>query len=351
MGMDQVTLTIDGVSVRTSKGKTILEAALENGIYIPHLCFHPDLSTVGVCRLCMVEVKGRGLTIACKAPAEEGASVITESPEIGAIRRVAVELLIVNHDADCLACGRDGDCKLQEVARYVNVSRERVDRLRRADRTWPMDTSNPFFDRDPNKCIVCGICIRTCDEINGASAIDFAFRGFDTAISTFGNKPIVDSKCESCGECVVRCPVGALVKKSSTKPAREVRTVCNYCGCGCSLDLGVRGNTIVNVKGAPDGPSNHGRLCVKGRYGWDFVGHADRLTRPLVRRDGELIESTWEEALDLVASRLNEIKQQSGSEAIALLASAKCTNEENYVFQKFARGVLGTRHLDHCARL
>ena len=199
--------------------------------------------------------------------------------------------------------------------------------------------------------MLCGICVRTCEEINGSCAIDFAFRGYDTVIGTFGNKPITESKCESCGECVVRCPVGALVPKKARKPAREVTSVCTYCGVGCSLRLGVRGNAIVNVDGDRDGPANHGWLCVKGRYGWDFVNHQDRLTKPLIRKDDAFVEATWDEALDFVAGRLSEIKRTAGDDALAVLASAKCTNEENYVIQKFARAVLGTRHIDHCARL
>lgn len=349
--MDKVTLTIDGLTVTVDRGKTVLEAALENGIYVPHLCYYPDLSPVGVCRLCMVEIEGRRASVACMTPVEPGMVVATDSPEISLIRKVAAELLIVNHDADCLTCPKDADCRLQEVARYVGVTEERLSRLRPGDMTGPKDTSNPFFLRDPNRCVYCGICVRTCEEINGVAAIDFAFRGYDTAISTFGNKPILESTCESCGECVVRCPTGALIPVKSQKPGREVKSICNYCGVGCSLYLGVRGNEIVNVDGDPNGPSNHGRLCVKGRYGWEFVNHPDRLTRPLIRKDGELIESEWDEALDLVASRFSEIKATHGGNAMAVLASAKCSNEENYVFQKFTRAVLGTNSVDHCARL
>jgi formate dehydrogenase (NADP+) alpha subunit len=349
--MEKVTLTIDGVTVSVERGTTVLEAALANGIYIPHLCYHPDLTTVGACRLCMVEIKGRALTIACKVPVEPEMVVRTESPEINMIRRVAAELLIVNHHADCLSCPADSECKLQEVARYIGIDEERLNRLRQPTRTMPLDTSNPFFLRDPNRCVFCGICVRTCEEINGVAAIDFAFRGYDMAISTMSNKPILESTCESCGECVVRCPTAALTARNSQKPAREVKTICNYCGVGCSLYLGVRGNAIVNVDGDPKGQANHGRLCVKGRFGWDFVNHPERLTKPLIRKDGTLVEAEWDEALDLVARRFSEAKQQHGGNATAVLASAKCTDEENYVIQKFARAVLGTNNVDHCARL
>ncbi|MFQ5792865.1 MAG: 2Fe-2S iron-sulfur cluster-binding protein, partial [Acidobacteriota bacterium] len=205
--MDQAMLTIDGLEVSADRGMTVLEAALAGGIYIPHLCYHPDLEPVGVCRLCMVEIEGRGLTLGCRAPVEPGLVVRTESPEIDMVRRVAAELLIVNHHADCLACTKNDRCELQRIASYVGIDAERLERLRRPEREIPVDTSNPFFDLDPNKCVLCGICVRTCEEIQGVGAIDFGFRGYDTTVSTFAGKPLVESRCESCGECVVRCPV------------------------------------------------------------------------------------------------------------------------------------------------
>ena len=345
--MKTLRLTIDGVTVTAREGMSVLEAALEAGIYIPHLCHHPDLKPVGVCRLCLVEIAGRGMTISCKTPVEEGMVVKTESPDIELARRVAVELLIVNHHADCLSCAKDGACKLQEIARYVGIEEERLQRLRRTTRSLPVDSSNPFFLRDPNRCVLCGICVRTCEEIVGASAIDYAFRGYAAVISTLGNRPIVQSRCESCGECVARCPVGALVPRQERNPAREVRTVCAYCGVGCGLYLGVRGNQVVRVRGAAESPVNRGRLCVKGRYGHGYIGHPERLTTPLIKRDGRFVEASWDEALDLVAARLAGYR----GDQFAALTSARCTNEENYLLQKFTRAVMGTHNIDHCARL
>ncbi len=345
--MKTLSLTIDGVAVTAREGMSVLECALEAGIYIPHLCHHPDLKPVGVCRLCLVEIAGRGMTISCKTPVEEGMVVRTESPDIELARRVAVELLIVNHHADCLSCAKDGACKLQEIARHVGIEEERLQRLRRTTSTLPVDSSNPFFLRDPNRCVLCGICVRTCEEIVGASAIDYAFRGYATVISTLGNRPIVQSRCESCGECVARCPVGALVPRQERNPAREVRSICAYCGVGCGLYLGVRGNQVVRVRGAAESPVNRGRLCVKGRYGHAYIGHPERLTTPLIRRDGRFVEATWEEALDLVATRLAGYR----GDQFAALTSARCTNEENYLLQKFTRAVMGTHNIDHCARL
>jgi len=344
---DEVNLTIDGTTVRAAAGSTVLEAALAAGIYIPHLCHHPDLKPVGVCRLCMVEIAGRGMTLSCMAPAEPGMVVRTETPEVDKVRRVAAELLIVNHQADCLACAKNNRCDLQRIAAYVGIDADRLARLRRPEKTLPVDHSNPFFDYDPNQCVLCGICVRTCDEIVGVNALDFAFRGSATMVGTFGNQPFVESRCVSCGECVVRCPVASLVPKEWQQPSREVKTVCAYCGVGCSIYLGVRGNRIVGVRGDRQSPVNHGRLCVKGRFGQEYVGHPDRLTTPLVRKNGELVRATWDEALDLIAARLGQYR----GEAFAAMASAKCTNEENYLLQKFTRQVMGTNNVDHCARL
>ena len=345
--MDNTTLVVDGLQITAEGGATVLEAALAAGIYIPHLCHHPDLEPVGVCRLCMVEIEGRPMTLACRAPVEQGMVVCTQSEEIDKVRRVATELLIVNHPTGCLTCGKNDHCELQRIASFVGIDEERLGRLRRTTKEVPVDTSNPFFDHDPNKCVLCGICVRTCQELQGVGAIDFAFRGYDTAISAFGDQLIAESRCESCGECVVRCPVGALSHKTFQQPAREVTTVCPYCGTGCGIHLGVRGNRIVSARGDTDNPVSKGSLCVKGRFGYGFVNHPKRLRAPLVKKNGKLVETTWDEALDLVAGKFSRHK----GDEFAALASAKCTNEENYLIQKFTRAVMATHSIDHCARL
>jgi len=345
--VDKIRLTIDGLEIAAEPAVTVMEAALQNDIYIPHLCYHPDLEPVGVCRLCMVEIEGRGLTLSCRTPVQEGLVVWTESPQVTEVRRVAAELLIVNHHADCLACAKNDQCELQRIAAYVGIDQQRLARLRHPEKTVPLDTSNPFFDRDPNKCVLCGICVRTCKQLQGISAIDFAFRGYDTTISTFGDKPLAESCCESCGECVVRCPVGALTAKTFRQPSREVRTICPYCGVGCGIYLGVRADKIVSARGDDQSPVNKGSLCVKGRFGHDFVNHPQRLSSPLVKRDDQLVETSWEDVLGLVAERF----AGHDPDRFATLSSAKCTNEENYLIQKFTRAVIGTNNIDHCARL
>jgi formate dehydrogenase major subunit len=360
----KIKFSLNGFDIKTDEGKTILDAALDNDFYIPHLCHHPDLVPAGVCRLCGVEIEGHGLVISCLTPATDGMIVNTDTPQVTTQRTVALELLIANHHGDCLSCSKNETCELLNIAAFVGIDEERLNNLRRPEVLMPVDSSNPFFTFDPNKCVLCGICVRTCDEIQGRQAIDFIHRGYETKIGTAGDLPFIESICESCGECVIRCPVGSLSFKDYKKPAYEVSTVCSYCGVGCGINLGIQGNNIVNVNGNRAAPANNGALCVKGRFGSTFVNHPDRLTKPKVRKyllnggkrkkksdRGEWVEVDWDTALNLVAEKFVEIKTASGSDAIGLLASAKCTNEENYLMNKFARQVIGTHSIDHCARL
>lgn len=344
--MDTVKLTVDGVEVSVPKNATVLDAAHAAGIWVPTLCNDPDLEPYGGCRLCVVEIeKRRGLPTACNTAVAEGMVVHTETEAVRKVRRTVVELLMAEHKADCLLCDKDGRCALQRAAAFVGV---RTHRYPQADRKLPIDDSNPFFTLDPNKCIFCAKCVRTCDEIVGVGAIDFMWRGYDSRVTAFASQPIVESTCVSCGECVVRCPVNALMPKAYAWPAREVKTVCPYCGVGCGIYLGVRADKAVGVRGDRESPVNRGRLCVKGRFGIvDFLNHPDRLTAPLIKKDGQFVQATWDEALDLVASRLSQYK---GDQSAAVV-SAKVPNEDNYAMQKLARVGMGTNNVDHCARL
>lgn len=219
-------------------------------------------------------------------------------------------------------------------------------RYRRTHRETEMDTSNPFFYRDHDKCILCNRCVRVCEEVQGVAAIDLGYRGKYAKIVTALDGPLAGSNCESCGQCMAKCPVGAIVVKNYRgEPEREVKTVCPYCGVGCSLYLKIKGDKIIGVRGDREGPANRGSLCVKGQFGYEYVNHADRLTTPLIKKDGQFVEASWAEAIELVATKLITNKGSFGA-----LASAKCTNEENYLFQKFVRGVMGTNNVDHCAR-
>jgi len=343
---EQVKISINGLEISTRQGKTILEAALENGIYIPNLCYNQDLKPVGVCRLCLVDVGGR-LVTSCTTPVASGMQIKTDTQEIENMRRVIVELMLVNHDAECLQCVKNTQCELQKVINYVGIDKERIKRLVKPIRKLPIEDSNPFFAIDHNKCIQCGICIRTCDELQGLNILDFAHRGIDMIVSTFNEKPLVETNCKSCAECAIRCPAGAMPLKTFQRPAREVKTTCTYCGCGCGLYLGIRGNKIVSARGDRYNPSNRGSLCVKGRFGFEFVNSPKRLTKPLIKRNGKFVEASWDEAIDLITKQFQKYK----GDQFAMLSSAKATNEDNYVIQKFTRAVMATNNIDHCARL
>jgi formate dehydrogenase alpha subunit len=372
--MGEIWLTINGQGVKAQQGMTVLEAALAAGIYIPTLCYDPDLEPYGGCRLCVVEIEGvRGLPTACTMPARDGMIVHTETEAVNKVRRIALELLMANHPSDCLVCNRrtetercrpydiclrsvaitdrcvtcpaNEQCELQKVVDYLGITELH---LPRAIRSFTTDTSNPFFDLDRNRCILCARCVRACNEIAGVGAIDMAYRGYSMKVATFGDKPLMESICRSCGECVAHCPVGALVPKETHQPTREVKTTCPYCGVGCQMYLGIKDEQVMLVRGDKDNDVNRGRLCVKGRFGIaEFIHHPERLTTPLVRRNGALTEATWDEALGLIADKLGSYP----ADKLAVISSAKCTNEENYVVQKFARAVLGTNSVDHCARL
>jgi len=348
-----VTISIDGRRVETAEGATVLEAALGAGIYIPRLCWQEGLEPWGGCRLCVVKIEGmRGMPPACTTRVREGMAVESDTPEVNAVRRIVCEMLIADHPSDCLSCTSNQRCELQEVASYLGVDGKR---LRSSAREFDPDESNPFFTRERSKCVLCGRCVRVCHEVRGVGAIDFAFRGHDARVDVCGSGLIMNSECESCGACVAACPTGSLRPKSEAlPPAREVLTTCPYCGVGCGMFLGLREGRIVSVRGEGSNPASHGDLCVKGRFGLDFVSSPERLTAPLIRRGGKggkLEPATWDEALSLVATKLAEVKAAHGPDAVAGLSSAKCSNEENYLFQKFMRAVMGTNNVDHCARL
>lgn len=368
--MGKITLKFNDKEVQGETGMTVLEIARSNDIYIPTLCADPNLVPYGGCRLCLVEIeKMRGLQTACTTPARDGMIVHLDTPRAQKVRQEVLELIVSEHTSDCLLCPRDphcprfnaclrddvvtprcvicarnGDCDLQRVIDYIGLKEMRY---RRKRREYEFDSSNAFFHRDPEKCILCARCVRVCDEVQGVGAIALLNRGRRAKVGTMLDLPMASSVCESCGQCVATCPVGALVERNYRGPSElEVKTICPYCGVGCSLLLQVKGGKVIGARGDPEGVVNRGSTCVKGRFGMDFVNHPERLTTPLVKKDGEFVKATWEEALDLVADRLGEVK----GDEFAGLASAKCTNEENYLFGKFVRGVMGTNNIDHCAR-
>ena len=347
-------LTIDGRTVSADPGTTILRAARAVGIDIPSLCQDDRLEPIGACRLCLVEVEGRpGLVAACATEVGEGMVVATETQELAGERRSLLDLLLSDHRGDCLVCDQAGRCRLQELAYRYQVG---ATTYAGAVRRYEARDDTPFIAYDPTKCILCGRCVAVCEQVQQCHVLDVAERGFDAVVTTSFGRSMVETECEMCGNCVSACPTGALQDKLSRLQGRTwdttpVDSVCTYCGCGCTVQLQVKDGRVVQVTSRVGEGPGQGNLCVKGRYGFAFIGHPDRLTTPLIRRDGELVPATWDEALDLVARRLGEVRAARGADAIVGFSSARCTNEENYLFQKFMRAVVGTHNVDHCARL
>jgi len=343
-------LSINGKKITVRNGTTVLEAARLNDVFIPTLCDDHRLEPHGGCRLCLVQIKGMPRPVtSCTTPVTDGMEVETSNDLIERQRRTIVELLLSDHPNDCMVCERAGDCTLQELAYFYEI---RANRFAGERRKYTRKDANPFIERDMEKCILCGKCVRVCEEIQGVGAIDISSRGFVAKVSTPFEK---DLDCEFCGQCVSVCPTGALMGKQSLgkgrqKDVKEVDTVCPYCGCGCNLTLHVNRNEVLRVTSRKD-TINEGWLCVKGRFGFSFINSPDRLKMPLIKKDGKFVETSWDEALGYIATKLGDIKSKHGSDAIGGLSSARCTNEENYLFQKFMRAAIGTNNVDHCARL
>jgi formate dehydrogenase alpha subunit len=361
-------ITINGQTIEAREGQTILEAARENRIPIPTLCYHKDLSPTGSCRICVVEVKGaRFLQAACVTKVAEGMEINTQSEKVIASRRLSLELMLSNHPQDCLTCDVSGECELQDLAYEYQV---RAPAWGAKGTRYPVDSDpNPFIRVDMNRCILCRRCVQACAEIQVRDVWGVAKRGFEEIIVAGAGTTMLEAGCESCGQCEAYCPTGALSNKMNYGQARvhqvqKVPTTCTYCGVGCQFYLLVKGNRVIGVSSKPDAPVNGMALCVKGRYGFDFIHHPDRLTRPRVRRyllegkkksrqgrNWEWVETDWDTALDLAARRLLEVRAETGPDSIGVLTSAKCLNEENYLMNKLARQVIGTNNVDHCARL
>jgi len=346
-----INLTIDDKQIEVAEDTTVLEAAQQLKIDIPTLCHDSRLKPFGACRLCIVEIEGLPKPVtSCTTPATEGMVVKTQSDRLYRLRKTTVELLLSDHPNECMTCISAGDCKLQELVYSFDIRNNRFGGEMRAHNSLD---KNPFIYRVQNKCVMCGLCVRVCEEVQGVGAIGFAERGFEAKITPpFGH----DLNCEFCGQCVSVCPTGALSGKIWAGYPRkggdvETETTCAYCGCGCNLTLHSQGDKVFKVT---SDKTNHNRgwLCVKGRFGFEFINSEDRLTTPLIRREkgGDFETASWGEALDLIASRMLEIKKEHGPDALGGLTSARCTNEENYLFQKLFRAGIGTNNVDHCAR-
>lgn len=351
-----VNIIIDGKNIKASEGAILLQVAHDNGINIPSLCYHRKLSPTGVCRMCVTKIKGtNGLVMSCTVEVKEGMDVIAFDDELEETRKHTLDYLLAEHNDHNDGTYKDEfrDLVVQygldkpENRKYPNISKAL---------NYKIDDSSPVLTYDASKCIKCFRCIKACDEVQGKNVLSFSERGITSYIIA-GFDKWDESECDGCGECVQLCPTGALVEKPHREEIKmdqiekKVKTTCPYCGVGCQIELSIQDGKIVRSEGVESVLPNDGRLCVKGRFGYDYVHSPERLTTPLIKKNGKFVEANWDEALDLIAYKFSEIKEKYGSDALAGYASAKCTNEDNYLFQKFIRVVFGTNNLDYCTRL
>lgn len=325
---------------------------------VPTLCDAPNLEPYGACRVCSVDVAlspdGPAKAMAsCHTPMMPDYHIFPDSPRIQKLRKNIIELVLTDHPLDCLTCEVNNNCELQTVAAQVGIRKVRYpEGKNHLDRQ--KDLSHPYMTSDLSKCINCSRCVRACDEVQGQFVLTMAGRGFDSHIAKGINQSFFESDCVSCGACAQACPTSAIsdiFESKSIAVDKKVRTVCTYCGVGCNLEVAVDAGKVKSIQAPYEAAVNQGHTCLKGRFAFSFYDHPDRLRTPLIRRNGELTPATWEEAYDYIAEKLTSIKKEYGPDYIAGISSARCTNEENYLMQKFIRAVVGTNNIDSCARV
>jgi len=347
--LEDISLTIDGKNITCRPGMTLLNAATENGFKIPTLCHHHHLKPAGACRLCLVEDEKSGrLMASCVTPVTPGMVVRTVSETIKKHRINIIRLMLANHPESCVVCSQGNRCELRKIAAELGVG---------ALGLYPMphytglEAANPFISRDLSKCILCGKCVRADHEMVMVGAIDYNLRGFKARPATAHDMPLENSTCTFCGTCVSICPTGALLANTHAyagSPQEERPSICGFCGVGCSLSMGSVDGHVVEVNPSHQrGTVNRSTLCVRGHFVHDFLNASERLTRPLIRKNGQLSPASWDEAIAFVADRLMSIKKRNGPQSIGFLGSSKCTIEENYLFQKIARAIIGTNNVDN----
>ena len=358
--VEQVTLNIDGYTIKVPVGTSLMRAAVDAGIQVPKLCATDSLEPFGSCRLCLVEIEGRrGFPASCTTPAEQGMVVRTQTPKLQELRKGVMELYISDHPLDCLTCSANGDCELQTQAGVVGLRNVRYGVGAAAGShhcDLPQDESNPYFTYDPSKCIVCNRCVRACEETQGTFALTISGRGFESRVSPGQSQPFMDSECVSCGSCVQACPTATLQEKSVIElgqPEHSILTTCAYCGVGCGFKAEMKGTTVVRMTPWKDGKANEGHSCVKGRFAFGYATHKDRITTPMVRDriTDPWREVSWDEAFRFAADKFKAIQTKYGPDAVGGITSSRCTNEETYLVQKLVRAAFGTNNVDTCARV
>ncbi|AXT21173.1 formate dehydrogenase subunit alpha [Flavobacteriaceae bacterium AU392] len=351
---------IDNQAFEIVEGETMLAfiKRYKEKNLVPTLCDAPNLDPFGSCRVCSVEValekNGPLKTMAsCHSPVAEGQYIYTSSEAIKALRKNIIELVLTDHPLDCLTCEVNGNCELQTVAAQVGIREVRYpegdNHLYRLK-----DLSHPYMTSDLSKCINCYRCVRACDEVQGEFVLSMSGRGFDSHIIKGFDESFMESDCVSCGACSQACPTSAIsdVFQSKAIAATDTtRTICTYCGVGCNLEVSTTNGEILSIQAPYDAEVNQGHTCIKGRYAFKFYNHQDRLDSPMIKRNGEFEKVTWNEVYDYIATKLNGYKTEFGPDFIAGISSARCTNEENYLMQKFIRTVIGTNNIDGCARV
>lgn len=354
------TAYIDDQAFDIVEGETILSfiRRYKERDLVPTLCDAPNLDPFGSCRVCSVEValeeNGPVKTMAsCHAPVSAGQYIYTNTETVKSLRKNIIELVLTDHPLDCLTCEVNGNCELQTVAARVGI---RDVRYPEGDNHLNKikDLSHPYMTSDLSKCINCYRCVRACDEVQGEFVLSMAGRGFDAHIIKGLNESFMDSDCVSCGACSQACPTSAIsdiFQSKSINATNTTRTICTYCGVGCNLDVSTTNGEILSIQAPYDSEVNQGHTCIKGRYAFKFYDHPERLNSPMIKRNGEFEKVSWDEAYEYIASKLTSFKDEFGSDSIAGISSARCTNEENYLMQKFIRTVIGTNNIDGCARV
>lgn len=353
----QVSLEIDGNRVTVPQGTSVMRAAAEAGISIPKLCATDNLDPFGSCRMCLVQIEGaRGYPASCTTPVGEGMKVVTQNEKLAKLRKGIAELYISDHPLDCLTCGANGNCELQDTVGAVGLREVRYGFDGENHLDSAKDSSNPYFTFDPAKCIVCSRCVRACEEVQGTFALTLDGRGFESTVSPGQKQDFMDSECVSCGACVQACPTATLMEKAVIdhgQPEHSTITTCAYCGVGCSFKAEMKGQQLVRMVPDKNGGANHGHSCIKGRFAFGYATHKDRITTPMVRdkiTDPWRVVS-WEEAIQTAATRMQSIQAKYGKDSIGGLTSSRCTNEEAYLVQKLIRAGFGNNNVDTCARV